>query len=116
MSYMKIHHMPGPTPEAQQAQLAQWDLRSAFYTAFNETQNEESPECKQARAAYDESVVALEAMLGKDVPCYFVDCDLSTMFSDYYKSVNGCRPHGINYSRQQVLEWCERQKTFETED
>jgi hypothetical protein len=109
MTYLKIHHMPGPTPEAQAAQLQQRELLDALYAAYNATRTMDSPECKEARTAYDKSVQALETMLGKDVPCSFVDCEMSDTFSDFYKSVHGFRPHCIDYNRQQVQEWFDRQ-------
>lgn len=116
MTYLKIHHMPGPTSEAQAAQLKQRELLNAFYAAYNATRDRDSPQCKKARAAYDESVEALEALLGKDVPCGFVDCELVDSFSDHYKDIHGFRPHGVGYSRQDVLAWQERQRTLVTED
>lgn len=116
MTYNNIDRMPGPTPEAQAAQLRQRELLTAVYAAYNRTRDYDSPEYARANAAYDESVSALVAMLGNDVPCECVDCSLSDMFSDYYKDVVGFRPRNQNYSRQQMLDWCERQKATATSD
>lgn len=116
MSNLKIEYMPGPTPEAKAAQLRQRELITALYAAYNSTRDYESPEYKKASAAYDESVQALEALLGPDVPCHFVDCGLADMFSDYYKDVNNFRPHGLGYTRQQVVDWCARQNALATEN
>lgn len=116
MTYLKIHHMPGPTPEAQAAQLDQFELLEAVYSAYNKTRSMDSPECKAARAKYDESVQALETMLGKEVPGQFVDCELAQSFSDHYKFVLGLRPRGLGYTRQQMLDWQERNNQQVTED
>ena len=53
---------------------------------------------------YDETVNQLVALLGEDVPCYEVDCDLWSTFSDIWKDRNGTRPYG-SYSRQYVKDW-----------
>jgi hypothetical protein len=105
MTYLKLEHMPGPTPEARAAQYRQHELLQAYYDVANAARHEETPAVKEARAAYSQSVKSLTAMLGPDVPYYFVDCELADLFSDFYKEVVGIRPR-TERTRKQVLEWC----------
>lgn len=109
---LQTEHMPGPTDEARVIQLLQWNRRTSFYGALNKFEGS-SPEVSQARVAYEETVVQLEALLGSGAHCNTVDCDLWSMFSDYYKDVVGCRPHGVPFTRSEVLTWIQRQSSQE---
>ncbi len=65
------------------------------------------PVLDAAKAAYDETVNTLIALLGDDVHCNQVDHDLWGAFSDFYKSTNGFRPQGL-WTRSQVKDWFSR--------
>lgn len=108
---MNIQLMPGPTDEARGLQLAQSDALEAFYDACMALeqqlghQNRDAiladPRYTDALAKYDATVAQLEALLGPDAHCNFVDMELWGQFSDWYKSEEGFRPRG-HMTRAQV--------------
>lgn len=107
---MELEYMPGPTPEAKALQLKQCNLRDAFYEARArqpDSVKDNGPEAKQALAAYEASVSELAALLGPDAPCYAVDTDLWSLFSDLHKDEVGVRPRN-RYTVAEVKEWIER--------
>lgn len=81
----------------------QSDLRSAIYRA------QDSAEKARLVTAYDDTVRQLMGVLGEDAPCYEVDCDLWSVYSDVFKSQHNFRPRGRD-SRAQVLEALQRIK------
>lgn len=108
---MDIHMMPGPTDAARELQLTQSNALDAFYDvcmALEQTLGHENrdairaaPEYTAALAAYESTVAQLQALLGPDAHCNFVDCELWGQFSDLFKSEHGFRPRQ-HLSRAQV--------------
>lgn len=41
------------------------------------------------------------------------DDELFSYFSDFFKDINGHRPRGAFWTREVVVEWCERESTPE---
>ncbi len=122
---LDITWMPGPTDEARALQLKQCQLNDTRYDVLNDIRSRigyDAPfeQAAQdsgyiaAKAAYEASVVELQALLGENAHCNEVDCDLWSSFSDCYKSEYNFRPRGQHWTRAQVLKWfddlVERQK------
>lgn len=128
---LDITWMPGPTDEARALQLKQCELYDAMYDVLNAVrqrigyeapfeQAAQDPSFVAAKAAYDASVVELQALLGENAHCNEVDTDLWSSFSDCYKSEHNFRPRGQHWTRAQVLKWfddlVERQKNAPAAD
>lgn len=106
---MELEYMPGPTPEAKALQLKQCELLDAFYDARarQPDSKDNGPEATAALAAYEASVAELTALLGPDAPCYAVDTDLWSLFSDLHKDDVGIRPRS-GYTVPEVKAWIDR--------
>jgi len=108
---LKIEWMPGPTDEARALQLAQSIALDEQYALLNELSAQFLPEFRDAAyvhptylaalAKYEATVAELEALLGPDAHCTWVDCELWSHFSDWHKSEEGFRPYG-HLTRAQV--------------
>lgn len=117
LPYPQLEHMPGPSDEARALQLQQCQAREALYDAWNDayakTDYKDSEAAHQdaayvaAKAAYEATVTALEALLGPDAHCNAVDTDLWSLFSDCYKDDAGFRPR-FHQTRTQVQEYLAR--------
>lgn len=111
--YLNESHMPGPTDEARQLQLKQYEACDAMYTALNDARAAEpgasveaayqNPVFIDKKAVYDGSVTELERLLGAGAHCCQVDCDLWSAFSDWFKSEHNFRPRGMHFTRADVL-------------
>lgn len=112
MTYLNESHMPGPSDEARALQLRQYAAYDAMYEALNAVRREnpsldyqaayQQPAVLATKQAYEETVAALQALLGAEAHCNLVDCDLWSAFSDFYKDKNGFRPRGIHFTRDAV--------------
>lgn len=108
---LKPEWMPGPTDEARALQHAQtvvldeqyavWRALAAQFPAAAHAAINAHPEHQAAVARYEATVAQLEALLGPDVHCNWVDCELWSCFSDWYKSEEGFRPR-LHMTRAQV--------------
>ena len=96
MPPMELKWMPGPTDEARLLQQQQCIAYDRMYGAMNYESkpgtNDYGPKTEIAKAAYEETVSALVALLGEDAHCSEVDTDLFSAYSDFYKSDAGFRP------------------------
>lgn len=112
---MQLHHMPGPTDEARAIQLTQEQLADALYATYDQLLEEAgarvlTPEMRQnaialaAYAAYQQTVTALEQLLGPASACCQVDSITWSMYSDLFKSEYGVRP-GAHVTRAEALEY-----------
>lgn len=106
---LTLEHMPGPD-EARELQLKQWTAYGALMEAFTEAggieESFKAPEVLAARQAYEETVQALQQLLGPDAHCRAVDCDAWSMYSDCFKSEEGFRPQG-HVTLDEVFRWFE---------
>lgn len=117
--------MPGPTPEAKALQHAQWVVLERYYDAHGDARKRfpamahedigKVPEVVAAREAYDATVTNLAALLGADAHCNFVDSELWSFFSDFYKDTNGFRPR-YHLNRTEVKAWIERESKYRAEN
>jgi len=83
-------------------QKLQMDLRTKLYA-------DQSPSSvKAVKDHYDHTVQELVRLLGNNVPCWEVDCDLWSYFSDYYKDTNGFRPKE-RLTVEEVQTWIKHQ-------
>jgi hypothetical protein len=73
------------------------------------------PKLRTARRAYDETVAALVAHLGPDVPCERVDVYLWRYFVDWHKFVHGAAP-ADTLTRSAVLAWIAQQEHLQSAD
>jgi hypothetical protein len=80
------------------AQAYQVVVRDKLYAAESQQEKEMWTD------EYNQSVKTLIQLLGNNVHCNNVDCDLWGYFSDYYKDVNGVRPHHY-MTREDVESW-----------
>lgn len=113
-SFWTLEHCPGPSEEAKRLQLDQYLKCDAMYDAWNDALKEvghdkrdaagQNPAYIAAKKAYDDTVVALQALLGPEAHCNHVDADLWSLYSDCYKDKNNIRPRW-HHTRQQVIEW-----------
>lgn len=93
--------MHGPTDEARVLQLEQHHLHEGWIDALHA---EDAERIELARSKYDANVQALLTLLGQDAPCNFVDSDLWSDYSDFFKSLNGFRPR-THLNRTEVQKW-----------
>lgn len=99
--YPSLQHMHGPSDEARVLQLEQHHLYDCWIDALH---SEDGQCIEVARSNYDANVQALLNLLGQDAPCNFVDSDIWSDYSDFFKSLNGYRPR-VHLSRSQVQHW-----------
>ena len=96
MPPMELKWMPGPTDEARLLQQKQCIAYDRMYGAMNFepkfVSSSYAPKTEIAKAAYEETVAALVALLGEDAHCSQVDTDMFSAYSDFYKSDAGFRP------------------------
>ena len=59
---------------------------------------------------YELAVAWLEFYNGKDAPCWTIDQDTWSLYSDLYKDDHGFRPRG-ELTRAQVQDWITRRDT-----
>lgn len=98
--------MPGPSPEAKLLQLEQQHALGTYYDAIARATQGEAGQVDAAAVALarnQRTVDDLVALLGPDVPCYYVDARLAEEYSDAYKAVYGFRPG--QSQRKEVLEF-----------
>lgn len=108
---LKPEWMPGPTEEARDLQHAQtvaldeqyavWRALAAQFPSAAHAAITTHPEYQAAVAKYEATVAELEALLGPDAHCHWVDCELWSHFSDWHKSEEGFRPRA-HMTRAQV--------------
>lgn len=72
-------------PDVQTLQAEQDKALDAYYAAQGE-------ERKERLKDYEATVTKLVALLGEDAFCPYVDTELYSSYSDYYKEVLGFRP------------------------
>ena len=113
----ELSDMAGPTDKAREIQLVQANAADEIYAVMRAVRearpgisSEEMravPEVIAANAVYDATVEQLEALLGKDASCCYIDCELWSSFSDFFKSENNIRPR-FHITREGVLQYFAR--------
>lgn len=114
---LTLDDMLGPSLEAKQLQLRQFELTDSLYDTLDALNEENAhtpgwtvqsaykhPSFVQKRELLDANVKALEALLGPDAACSQVDSNLWSLYSDLYKDRMGFRPRGPQ-TRKEVLDW-----------